>query len=206
MGCCKGRGYVPPPRPAEALFLLTLPDNKWCGVFLSLEWGIKLCPRDSISGPQSGLGFLDFSCLRWTTALPPARASCILLCARHHSGHTGNKDEVDFTSDPVGFSDLGRLGKNRVQLGITETLLEGGANHRKADPGWLNGRVGMFSPGLEPLFWGLLALPFHSPSLLLLWDGSLVGFSPNRLAASEGQGPYPPLPLIDFHGSPNTVL
>lgn len=64
----------------------------------------------------------------------------------------GNKDEVDFTSDPVGFSDRGRLGKNRVQLGITEALLEGGANHRKAGPGWRNGRVGMFRPGLEPLF------------------------------------------------------
>lgn len=81
----------------------------------------------------------------------------------------GNNDQ-DFTSDPVWFSDLGRAGKNTAQLGITETLLDDGENHRTSRPRMDNGRAGEYKLGRKCLFQGFGALPSYFPALLLLWD------------------------------------
>lgn len=116
-------------------------------------------------------------------------ALCQALCWAH-----GKQNDQDLTSDPVWFSDLGRAGKNTAQSGITETLLEDGENHRTSRPRMDKWQSGRAQAGHEMPILGLLGPPFLLPLPL-----AAVGrFPPSRLEASDGQRPYPLLPLISL--------
>ena len=74
-----------------------------------MNWSSNRATRHSPldSGSGGGRGFLEGTSCRAPGFMHPA------LSSQHSAGILGNKEEWDFTSDPVEFFVLGRLGKKR---------------------------------------------------------------------------------------------